>query len=126
MDKKIVAAYCRTAHADDLAIELQKATLIRYAEEHGYNDNIIFYVDNGCSGINSDRLAFQKLNQDIADGKVKAVIVRSLSRIGRDTEMLLKWIRGLREKSISLLSVSDPDETYLLDMLLKSEEVESK
>lgn len=126
MDKKIVAAYCRTANADDLAIEMQKKLLCHYAVEHGYGDHIVFYVDNGYSGVNPDRPAFQKLTRDIATGKVKAIIAHSLSRVGRDSGMLLKWFLDLQEKGVSLSTVADPDATEVFRILWTFGEVKAK
>ncbi len=43
-----------------------------------------FYIDNGYSGSTFERPAFQSLIQDIEDGKIECIIVKDLSRLGRD------------------------------------------
>ena len=57
--------------------------LTRYAE-----DNKIeiggYYTDDGCSGNDYDRPAFRQMIADIEDGKINCVIVKDMSRLGRD------------------------------------------
>lgn len=117
MGTKKVAVYCRTANADESAIAKQKTSNIRYAEACGCSDKLDFYVDNGYSGNNAERPEFQRLSQDIADGLVETVIVYNLSRIGRNNAMRYKWIVGLQKHNVTLLSVTNPYEPRMLDML---------
>lgn len=100
MSKKIAAVYCRTAVADDTAIHMQKMMLTDSVREHLGDTDIVYYIDNGYSGVNCDRPGFGQLNQDIADGKVGWVFTRSLSRICRNTCKLLEWISGLSQKDV--------------------------
>ena len=84
----ITALYCRLSRDDDLAgdsnsIKNQKAILGKYATEHGYS-NVQFYVDDGYSGTNFDRPEFQRMIRDIDAGHVQTVIVKDMSRLGRD------------------------------------------
>ena len=55
----------------------------KYAGEHGVT-NICFYVDDGYSGTNFNRPDFQRLISDVNDGKVGTIIVKDMSRLGRD------------------------------------------
>ena len=57
--------------------------LYQYAKEHHFT-NIVYYVDDGYSGTTFDRPEFQRLKNDIEKGKVGVVIVKDLSRLGRD------------------------------------------
>ncbi len=57
--------------------------LIQYADEHRLR-NVKFYVDDGYSGSNFDRPDFQRMIDDIDNGKVSTVIVKDMSRFGRD------------------------------------------
>ena len=64
-------------------IENQKKILGKYAREHGYN-NFKFYVDDGISGTTFNRPGFQQMIADIEAGFVKRVIIKDMSRFGRD------------------------------------------
>nr|WP_253292589.1 DUF4368 domain-containing protein [Intestinimonas sp. MSJ-38] len=55
----------------------------KYAREHGYN-NFKFYVDDGISGTTFNRPGFQQMIADIEAGFVKRVIIKDMSRFGRD------------------------------------------
>lgn len=85
---KITALYCRLSKDDErlgesLSIETQKTMLSQYAREnHLYPTE--FYIDDGYTGLNFDRPAFQRMIEDIALGKIGTVITKDLSRLGRD------------------------------------------
>ena len=56
-------------------------------EEWGHRHQIPimrYYIDNGFSGKRFDRPAFQEMLQDIQEGKTDCVVVKDLSRLGRD------------------------------------------
>lgn len=101
--EKKTAIYCRVASADQLSLETQKDRLCGYAADNGY-DNIDFYMDNGYSGLNYDRPAFSRLEADIQAGIVEAVIVRDVTRIGRNILDTVQWIERLRDKGIAFIS----------------------
>ena len=87
-DKKVTALYCRLSkddgsNSESLSIRTQKAMLMEYATRNGFG-NCQFYVDDGYSGTNSDRPAFQELLDDIREGKVATVITKDQSRLGRN------------------------------------------
>lgn len=87
-ENKITALYCRLSHDDMLqgdsnSIKNQKQILSEYAEKNGYT-NCQFYVDDGISGTTFDRPGFQSMIGDIENGKVNTVIVKDMSRFGRD------------------------------------------
>ena len=107
-NKKTIAIYCRTAIADDAAIERQKKSLESHIRQNYSCTDIVCYSDNGCSGMDFDRPALNRLNRDIEDGKVDMVIVQSLSRIGRDSGRTLKWVEALPEKGVSLVAMDCP------------------
>lgn len=68
---------------DSNSIVHQKEMLERYCKDNGYT-NYKFYVDDGFSGTNFDRPDFKRMIADVEAGKVKRVIVKDLSRFGRD------------------------------------------
>lgn len=86
--KKVTALYCRLSkddgsNSESLSIRTQKAMLMEYATRNGFG-NCQYYVDDGYSGTNSDRPAFQELLDDIREGKVATVITKDQSRLGRN------------------------------------------
>ncbi len=84
----ITALYCRLSRDDGTdndsnSITNQKKMLQKYAKEHGFG-NTRFYVDDGYTGTNSNRPGFQKLLEDMDMGYVAVLIVKDMSRLGRD------------------------------------------
>lgn len=84
----ITALYCRLSIEDgrdneSMSISNQKAMLKDYAEKNGMYD-FEFYVDDGFTGRNFNRPSFQRMIADIESGKVKCVITKDLSRLGRN------------------------------------------
>ena len=87
-EEQWTALYCRLSCDDDLqgdsnSIRNQKMLLKQYADEHKLR-NVRFYVDDGYSGSNFDRPDFKRMIDDIDNGKVSTVIVKDMSRFGRD------------------------------------------
>jgi DNA invertase Pin-like site-specific DNA recombinase len=85
---KITALYCRLSREDERtdassSIETQKRFLKRYASEQNFS-NTRYYVDDGYSGTNFERPAFQQLLKDIDDQMIGNIIVKDLSRLGRN------------------------------------------
>ena len=85
---KITALYERLSRDDELAgdsnsIINQKSYLENYAKQQGY-ENLVHYTDDGYSGGNFDRPAWKRLIADIEADKVAHVLVKDMSRIGRD------------------------------------------
>ena len=87
-EEQYTALYCRLSCDDDLAgdsnsIKNQKMLLKQYADEHRLK-NIRYYVDDGFSGSNFDRPDFKRMLTDIDDGLISTVVVKDMSRFGRD------------------------------------------
>lgn len=91
------------ATVDQLSLEAQKDQLCIYAKEHGY-DSLNYYMDNGYSGLNYDRPALLRLEADIQAGRIGAVIVRNVDRIGRNIFETAHWIEQLRKKGIPFIA----------------------
>ena len=68
---------------DSNSIIIQKKYLEGYAAKQGY-ENVVYYTDDGNSGGNFERPAWKQLVSDIEAGKVAHVLVKDMSRIGRD------------------------------------------
>ena len=85
---KITALYCRLSRDDELqgdsnSIINQKAILQKYADDNGFG-NTMFFVDDGYSGTNFDRPDWERLISLAEDGKIGTVVVKVMSRLGRD------------------------------------------
>ena len=88
----VTALYCRLSKDDELigdsnSIVHQKEMLAKYAKEHGFT-NTEFYVDDGYSGTNFNRPDFQRMMSDVEEGNIRTVIVKDMSRFGRDYIMV--------------------------------------
>ena len=87
-EDKITALYERLSRDDELlgdsnSITNQKIYLESYAEQKGYT-NIVHYTDDGWSGGNFDRPDWKRLIRDIEAGLVGTVLVKDMSRVGRN------------------------------------------
>lgn len=85
---KITALYARLSSDDELkgesnSITHQKQILEEYAATNNLN-NYQFYVDDGFSGTNFERPDFQRMVNDIKNGVIGTVVVKDLSRFGRN------------------------------------------
>lgn len=86
--EKWVAFYCRLSRDDDNdgdsnSIQHQKQILEKYARDNGIG-HYKFYVDDGYSGTNFNRPGFKEMLADIEAGYVSAVVVKDMSRFGRN------------------------------------------
>ena len=84
----LTALYCRLSvddanDGDSNSIQNQKEMLEKYCKENGFT-NYHFYVDDGYSGTTFDRPDFQKMVADVRAGLVRRVIIKDMSRFGRD------------------------------------------
>ncbi len=85
---KITALYERLSRDDDLTGESnsiinQKALLNEYARKQHFK-NLRYFVDDGYSGTNFDRPSFREMEQMIENGEIGIVIVKDMSRLGRN------------------------------------------
>lgn len=83
-----VGIYVRLSNEDErsgesVSIENQKSLLTKYVKKQGWV-LVETYCDDGYSGTNFDRPAFQRMLADIKDGRINLVIVKDLSRLGRN------------------------------------------
>ena len=68
---------------ESLSIENQKKILEKYARENGF-EIIDEYIDDGWSGTNFNRPGVQRLLEDAKNGRINTIIVKDLSRFGRN------------------------------------------
>lgn len=109
----ITACYERLSQEDKLdgesnSISNQKRILEKYCREHGYTAIRHYDEDDGYSGTNFNRPGFQRMLADIKAGKIKRVVVKDMSRFGRNylqvgmyTEMLFP------EYGVHFIAVND-------------------
>lgn len=88
-EEGITALYERLSRDDELqgesnSISNQKKILERYCRDHGITAFRHYDEDDGYSGTNFNRPGFQRMLADIKEGKIKRVIVKDMSRLGRN------------------------------------------
>lgn len=92
---------------DSLSIENQRHFLENYAINNGFL-NYEFYIDDGVTGLTFDRPSFNKLTGDIENGLINIVIVKDLSRIGRNQTKFVEFVdEFLPSKNCRLIAVND-------------------
>ena len=88
-EEKITALYCRLSvddekkDAESNSITNQKQILLDYCQKQGFT-NTLFFVDDGISGTSFERGGFQQMQKMVEEGKICRVIVKDLSRFGRE------------------------------------------
>lgn len=98
--------------SDSESVANQKELLRDYVKCHNYN-LVNEYVDDGFSGTDFDRPGFQKLMQDIKDKKINCVIVKDLSRLGRDHVMTGYYIETyFPENNIRFISILESYDSF--------------
>ena len=128
---RITALYCRLSRDDELqgdsnSIVNQKAILSKYAKENHFS-NTAFFVDDGYSGTNLNRPSWGELLERIENGEVATLIVKDMSRLGRDylkvgfyTEVLFveKGVRFIAiNNGIDSANQQDSDFTSFLNIM---------
>ena len=112
MEKTQAAIYCRLSQddgslGDSGSIQTQKALLTQYCQEH-HMEIVDCYCDDGWSVTNFNRPAFQRMIGDIEGGKVNTVIVKDLSRFGREYAQMGLYIEHyFEEKGVRFLSLAE-------------------
>lgn len=105
------ALYCRLSVDDgnfggSVSIETQKILLEQYCKDHKITD-YKFYCDDGCSGTNFDRSSFKKMLSDIDEGKINLVIVKDLSRFGRNYVEAGMYVQRFTDSNIRFIAADD-------------------
>ncbi|MBR2765464.1 MAG: recombinase family protein [Blautia sp.] len=110
--RKITALYCRLSREDDTegesnSIANQKRILGDYAREHGF-ENPVYFVDDGYSGTNFDRPAFQEMLELVEQERIKTCIVKDLSRFGRNFIMAGVYMNiTFLEHDVRFIAIND-------------------
>ncbi|MFB9753311.1 recombinase family protein [Paenibacillus hodogayensis] len=112
------AIYCRLSRDDEqsgesMSIENQRILLRRYAKEHSF-EVVEVYTDDGWSGTNFDRPDFQRMKRDLESGGIDIVLVKDLSRLGRnqiETSLCIQVF--FPEHQVRFVAVSENIDTSL-------------
>ena len=107
MEQENGAIYCRLSQDDGSAgesgsIQTQKTLLTQYCKEH--NIRIAdYYCDDGWSGTNFERPEFKRMIDDIENGKINTVIVKDLSRFGREYAQMGLYIEHYKYEKMYVI-----------------------
>lgn len=110
------AIYCRLSQDDGQtgesgSIQTQKTLLTQYCNDHHF---VIadYYCDDGWSGTNFERPQFQRMMDDIEEGKINIVLVKDLSRFGREYAQMGLYIEHyFEQKEVRFIAVSENIDT---------------
>lgn len=108
---KIALLYERLSRDDELqgesfSIQNQKAMLEDYAQRNGF-PRFKHFTDDGVSGTRFDRPGFMAMMEEVEDGNVEAIIVKDMSRLGRDYLKVGQVMELLRQRGVRLIAIND-------------------
>ena len=100
MPKYYATDYVRISYTDDKTCESdsitnQKKYIEEFVKKHPDIELVNTRVDDGYSGIVFDRPAFKEMMEDIRCGKINCVIVKDLSRLGREYNETFTYLRRI-------------------------------
>ena len=98
-------------YGDSVSIETQRKIIRQYAKESGI-PVVDEYIDDGWSGTNFDRPAFQRMMEDTYAGRVNCIITKDLSRFGREHIQADYYLEiDFPSRNIRYIAVSDNEDT---------------
>ena len=108
---KITPLYERLSRDDELSgesfsIQNQKSMLEDYARRNGF-PNPTHFTDDGISGTRFDRPGFTAMMEEVEAGRVEAIIVKDMSRLGRDYLKVGQVMEILRQRGVRLIAIND-------------------
>ena len=113
MERWNTAGYLRLSRedgdkAESDSIANQRKLLEQYIEAHPELNLVDFYQDDGYTGTNFDRPAFRRMERDIEAGKINCVLVKDLSRFGRDYIEMGRYLeRIFPAQGVRFIAVND-------------------
>ena len=112
---KIALLYERLSRDDELngesfSIQNQKIMLEDFARRNGYL-RFKHFTDDGVSGTRFDRPGFMAMMEEVEDGNVEAIIVKDMSRMGRDYLKVGQVMEILRQRGVRLIAINDNVDT---------------
>ncbi|HGD5202512.1 TPA: DUF4368 domain-containing protein [Streptococcus agalactiae] len=114
--EKITALYERLSRDDELqgesnSIINQKKILEEYASKNNLS-NIIHFTDDGISGTQFDRPGFMTMMNGVNQGNIGCIIVKDMSRLGRDYLKVGQCMEILRQKGVRLIAINDNVDSF--------------
>ncbi len=112
---KIALLYERLSRDDELngesfSIQNQKIMLEDFARRNGY-PRFKHFTDDGVSGTRFDRPGFMAMMEEVEDGNVEAIIIKDMSRMGRDYLKVGQVMEILRQRGVRLIAINDNVDT---------------
>lgn len=96
---------------DSVSIETQRTILQQFARDNQFHV-VDEYIDDGWSGTNFDRPAFQRMMDDVDAGRINCIITKDLSRFGREHVMMDYYLEFVfPEKHIRYIAVTENEDT---------------
>lgn len=115
-NRKITALYERLSRDDELQGESNSITNQKYMlEEYARNNNLpipVHFTDDGISGTRFDRPGFMKMIAEVEKGNVYAVVIKDMSRLGRDHIVVGQYQEMFRQKGVRLIALNDNVDTF--------------
>jgi len=110
-----VGVYVRLSKEDSRAgesvsIENQKLMLTKHVKEMGW-ELVEVYQDDGFSGTSQNRPEFQRMLADVKEGYINTILIKDMSRLGRDHLRVGLFLEQLRDSDIRLIAVAENIDT---------------
>ena len=110
-NEKITPLYERLSRDDELqgesnSISNQKQMLEEYARRNRL-PNPTHFTDDGISGTRFDRPGFLAMMEEVEAGRVEAIVIKDMSRLGRDYLKVGQVMEVLRQKGVRLIAIND-------------------
>ena len=110
-NEKITPLYERLSRDDELqgesnSISHQKQMLEEFARRNGL-PNPTHFTDDGVSGTRSDRPCFLAMMEEVDAGRVEAIVIKDMSRLGRDYLKVGQVMEILRQRGVRLIAIND-------------------
>lgn len=86
-------------------IETQRDLVIEYIKKNSLGEIVQVYLDDNFSGSNFNRQGIEKLEKDVIEGKIDLLVMKDLSRLGRNNAKTLLFLDFLEEYGIRVLTV---------------------
>ena len=110
-NEKITPLYERLSRDDELqgesnSISHQKQMLEEFARRNGL-PNPTHFTDDGVSGTRFDRPGFLAMMEEVETGRVEAIVIKDMSRLGRDYLKVGQVMEILRQRGVRLIAIND-------------------